>query len=84
MRRSSRRKIDPRSVFDALIEIGKGDCEAVFASCTNLRAFEVIEEAEAAIGKPVLCSNQVMAWHMLQIAGLNTTLPGRGRIFANT
>lgn len=76
-------KIDPRSVFDAILEVGKADCEAVFASCTNLRAFEVIAEAEAAIGKPVLCSNQVMAWHMLQIAGLNTILPRRGRIFAN-
>tara|TARA_R110002050_G_scaffold254139_1_gene392551 strand:- start:3062 stop:3808 length:747 start_codon:yes stop_codon:yes gene_type:complete len=76
-------RIDPRSVLEAMIEVGKGDCEAVFASCTNLRAFEVVEEAEAAIGKPVLCSNQVMAWHMLQIAGLSATLPGRGRIFTN-
>ena len=73
-------KIDPRSVLDAMIEIGKGDCEAVFASCTNLRAFEVLEQAEAAIGKPVLCSNQVMAWHMLQIAGLGAPMTGYGHL----
>ncbi len=76
-------RIDPRSTLKALIEIGRDDCQAVFASCTNLRAFEVIEEAEAAIGKPVMCSNQVMAWHMLQIAGLATAVPGRGRLFAD-
>lgn len=74
-------RISPRSTLDAMLEIGAGDCDAVFASCTNLRAMEVIAEAEAALGKPVLCSNQVMGWHMLRLAGIDTATNGYGRLF---
>jgi len=63
-------QISPLSVIDAMKEIGQSpECEAVFASCTNLRAAETICRVEAMLGKPVLASNQVMAWHMLRLAG---------------
>ena len=64
-----------------MIEIGKGDCDAVFASCTNLRAMEIIPEAEDILGKPVLCSNQVLGWHMLRLAGIDSDQPAGGRLF---
>lgn len=74
-------RITPHSVRVALVEIGgSADCEAVFASCTNLRAVEVIEEAERALGKPVLASNQVLAWHMLRLAGIEDDIPGAGAL----
>ncbi|MEQ8321562.1 MAG: Asp/Glu racemase [Rhodospirillales bacterium] len=74
-------RIAPQSVLDAIVEIGRGDCDAVFASCTALRAMENIPEAERRLDKPVLCSNQVMGWHMLRLAGINAPVAGAGRLF---
>lgn len=47
--------------------------EAIFFSCTNLRTFDVIEELEQKLDKPVLSANQVTMWAALKTAGL--TLP---------
>lgn len=74
-------RISPASTRDALIQIGQGDCDAVFASCTNLRAWEIVDEVEAAINKPMLCSNQVLAWHLLRLSGGTETPQGYGRLF---
>jgi len=57
-------------------------CDAVFASCTNLRGFGIIEQAEAATGVPVMTSNLALAWHMLRLANVETTGRGPGRLFA--
>lgn len=74
-------RITPLSVHNALIEIGARDeCDAVFASCTNLRAVEAIADAEQELGKPVFASNQVLAWHLLRLAGLQDQLPGAGAL----
>ena len=74
-------RISPASTLNAMLEVGAGDCDAVFASCTNLRAMEIIAEAETALDKPVLCSNQVLGWHMLRLAGIDTGSSGCGRLF---
>ena len=69
-------------MLDAIVRVGAGaDCEAVFASCTNLRATGVIAEAEARLGKPVITSNQALAWHMLRLAGLPEGQPAGGSLF---
>lgn len=66
-------RIDHASIRDAALHVGsKGDCDAVFMSCTNLRAAGLIPELEAALGIPVLTSNQALAWHMLSLAGIST------------
>lgn len=73
-------RILPRSLRDAALGMAAdGDCDAVFLSCTNLRTLDVIEEIEAQIGIPVLSSNQVLAWHMLALAGIpqGSGIPGR-------
>lgn len=72
-------RISQASVLQAIVELGQGDCDIVFASCTNLRAFDIIEQAEAQIGKPVISSNSALAWHMSHLAG--RTVPGPGRLF---
>lgn len=74
-------RIAPQSVLDAVLGIGRGDCDAVFASCTALRAMEIVDDAEAALDKPVLCSNQVLGWHMLRLAGIDGGGAGCGRLF---
>ena len=43
------------------------DIDAVFASCTNLRTHDLIEEASARIGCPLISSNSALAWHIQQL-----------------
>lgn len=75
-------RISPASILDAVIAVGKDEAvEAVFVSCTNLRCFDIIETAEEKIGKPVISSNQALAWHMLKLAELPTLDAGPGRLF---
>ena len=64
-------KISQQSLFDAAMVLGASDdVEAVFMSCTNLRTLDVIPRIEKALGKPVFSSNQVLAWHMAQLIGV--------------
>ncbi len=75
-------RMTPGSILEAVLTVGAvADCDGVFVSCTNLRAAGVLEEAEARLGKPVITSNQALAWHMLRLAGKTASLPGRGRLF---
>jgi maleate isomerase len=74
-------RITPASVYEAIVEIGSfPDVEAVFASCTNLRTFAILDAAEAAIGKPVISSNAALAWHMRNKVGLEPLINGPGRL----
>ena len=64
-------RIDRKSLTDAALELGNHqDVDAVFLSCTNLRTLDVIADIEKEISKPVLSSNQVLAWHICVLAGL--------------
>ncbi len=56
--------------------------EAVFISCTNLRTLDIIAGVEERTGKPVLSSNQVLAWHMCRLCGLDATANGVGKLFS--
>lgn len=64
-------RISKASLMDAaekLMQQGKAD--AIFISCTNIRALEVIMPLEERLGIPVVSSNQVLAWNMLKKAGI--------------
>lgn len=76
-------QIDESSILGAVLSIGaSSDCNGVFISCTSLRAMGIIEQAENHLGKPVIASNHVLAWHMLRLAGIQDSLPGKGRLYA--
>jgi len=68
-------RIATQSTRDSAIALNTDDVDVVFLSCTNLNTLPVIEQIEAAINKPVLSSNQVLAWHMSQLAGIPTGTP---------
>lgn len=75
-------RIASASILQAVCEIGDTrDCEAVFVSCTNLRTQNVIAEAEDLLGKPVISSNQALAWHMVRLAGVTDRPRGLGMLF---
>jgi maleate isomerase len=74
-------RISPASIRNAMMEVGASrDCDAVFASCTNLRATGVLGDVERDLGIPALASNQVMAWHLARLAGLDGETGGGGRL----
>ncbi len=71
---------------EALVEAGKqamaATADALFVSCTALRASLAVEELERALGRPVVTSNQAIAWHALSLTGrAAASVPGRlGRL----
>ena len=74
-------RLAPASVRAAIGEVARSaDVDAVFASCTNLQTFSIIDAAEADIGKPVISSNAALAWDMRRKAGLGPLADGPGRL----
>ena len=57
------------------------DADGVFLSCTNIHSPEVIAPLEAAIGRPVVTSNQAVLWHALRLRGIDDDISGLGRLF---
>ena len=66
--------------MSAAVEAMAPDAEGLFVSCTALRAAEVAERIEEAIGRPVVTSNQASVWRCLRLLGLTRPLPGYGRL----
>lgn len=64
-------RINPASLIDAARVADRPEAQATFLSCTNLRTLDVIEEIEAATGKPCLSSNLCLIWHMARLAGVD-------------
>ena len=56
--------------------------DAVFVSCTSLRAYGVAGDLEAELGVAVISSNLAFGWHLLRLAGINDELAGLGRLFS--
>jgi maleate isomerase len=74
-------RISEKSTLEAIESAAKiSDCDAVFASCTNLRSFGILEEAERRAGCPVISSNQALLWHLLKLAGLHAGGWGPGAL----
>jgi maleate isomerase len=56
--------------------------DAVFISCANISAIEMIEELEARLGKPVVTSNQAALWWALRTIAIDDKLACLGRLLA--
>jgi len=70
-------RITAQSIQNAVQLIGEhDDCDAVFASCTNLRTYDLLQRASDAIGKPVISSNSALAWHIQKLLSTVVVTPG--------
>ena len=75
-------RISQQSVLDAVLKAGSSDlCDGVFVSCTSLRTLDILSHAEGMLGKPVVSSNQALAWHMMRLSGIKHQPDGFGRLF---
>jgi len=58
------------------------NADALFISCTAVPSAEAVAAIEAEIGRPVVTSNQSAVWMALRLCGVETDVPGGGRLFA--
>ena len=73
--------IPPEAIYQAGCELGAhSEAEALFISCTGLRVSSVIARLESALGKPVVTSNQALAWDCLRLAGCAEKVTGYGQL----
>ena len=73
-------RIAPASLVEAAKRACDPKAEALFISCTAVRAAEVVSEIEAALGKPVVTSNQATVWQSLRAVGCTRSIPGFGQL----
>jgi maleate isomerase len=74
-------RINTRSIIRAAVRATHADAQGLFISCTALAAAGVAQEIEAAIGRPVITSNQAGIWLALRRAGVRDQISGYGQIF---
>ncbi|MBT0963368.1 maleate cis-trans isomerase family protein [Denitromonas iodatirespirans] len=73
--------LDPGTLVDAGVAAMADEADALFISCTALRASRAVERLEAKLGRPVVTSNQAIAWHALHLTGLAAGPSAPGRLF---
>lgn len=73
-------RVAPSYLADMAAGLDRQDADAIFISCGALRSVDIIEELEARTGKPVITSNQALAWDALRLAGIDDRIEGFGRL----
>ena len=77
-------KVDPDYLFEVITKMDLGEAEAVFLSCTNLPALNIVDKLEKKLNKIVLSSNQVLIWDTLQNIKKTEPVNGFGKLFLNS
>lgn len=75
-------RVAPSFIEDMAASLDRPDADAIFISCGALRSVEIIDKLESRVGKPVIVSNQALAWDALRLAGITDQMEGYGRLFA--
>ena len=73
--------IDPKHLFDTLINLDISGADALFISCTALPVLEILNEVEKKINKPVFSSNQTLIWDTIRSVGYKKSIEGYGQLF---
>lgn len=72
--------LTPEAVLQLGLKTDAPGADAIVLSCTDMRSVETIARLEAALGKPVVSSNQAMQFQALQALSIGDPLPGFGRL----
>jgi len=76
-------RIAPKTIVAAAETACDRDAEALFISCTALRAVQVLQPIEDRLGVPVVSSNQAMFWKTIREADCDLAISGFGRLLEN-
>ncbi|WP_158665201.1 maleate cis-trans isomerase family protein [Ensifer adhaerens] len=72
----------PECFVTAALAADSDSAEAIFISCTGIVVGSVIAEIEERTGKPVVTSNQAIAWQCLETVGAEAPSNKFGRLFS--
>jgi maleate isomerase len=75
--------LTPSQWYDFVCEHKNPDAQAYFISCTAIRSAEVISALESELGRPVITSNQAIAWHCLRTQKIPDIVPLYGTLFTH-
>jgi len=73
-------RIAPRTIMELAREAMATDAEALFVSCTALRAALAVPDVERALGRPVVSSNLATAWNCRRLCGDDAPRAEFGRL----
>lgn len=73
-------RISPDEIARLAAEVMSPQSDALFLSCTALRAALAVPAIETSIGRPAVSSNQASAWKCLRLCGDRTSRPELGRL----
>jgi maleate isomerase len=73
-------RISLDAINAAAREAAAPDSDALFISCTAVRAARIVARIEASIGKPVVSSNLATAWMCLRLCGEHGANPALGSL----
>ena len=74
-------EIPRAAILEGALQVAHPDADALFISCTALRAASIIDELERQLGIPVVTSNQVLVWHCLALLNNQSRVSGYGALF---
>jgi maleate isomerase len=72
--------VDEETVLAETLAADLPEVEGLFICCGGLRTLAILEQAERQLKKPVVSSNQSLAWHALRLAGIDDPVHGYGRL----
>jgi maleate isomerase len=74
-------RVSKDSIITAGIAACDPDADALFVSCTAVRAAACVDQLEQELGKPIITSNQAMVWRCMRHLGINSGVPNGGMLF---
>ncbi len=74
-------RVTPEDIVRLGTEHFEAAADALFISCTAFRASLAIDRLEQKLGKPVVSSNQALAWHCMQLLDCHREVTGFGSLF---
>ncbi len=73
-------RVPPKAIYDAALDADSQQAEALFISCTAIRAVDVVDSIERSIGIPVVTANQALFWQSVRAAGYPSAIEGFGSL----
>lgn len=74
--------VPPSVIAEAAGKLLEADVQGVFISCTGLRCAQIIEPLERQFGKPIVASNQALAWYLRERLVPDAPIGGVGVLFS--
>jgi maleate isomerase len=75
-------RVRPEEILQFSLAAWDDAADGLFISCMNFDALPAVQALEDRLGKPVVTSHSATLWRALALAGVDTPIPGYGRLLA--